>query len=105
MAVVPCPYCYNRINQSRLAYVCLGKGVAGGAVKCTKAEDIRRRDVTNLRVQSYPIFTVEPRGPLGTPRHAPCPHCRGITGVRACPECHPPLSASFSESRSPLVGI
>jgi hypothetical protein len=105
MAVVACPYCYNRINQSRLAYICLGKGVPGGTTKCAKTQDARRLEVTNVRAQSYPTFTVEPRGPLGTPRLAPCPHCQGVTGFRACPLCHTPLSANFAESRSPMIGI
>lgn len=105
MAVVACPYCYNTINQARLAYVCLGKGVPGGKTRCSKAEDSRRLEVTGVRAQSYPCFTVEPRGPLGTPRLAPCPNCQGVTGVRACPQCHSPLSVNFAESRSPMVGM
>jgi hypothetical protein len=28
-----------------------------------------------------------------------------MSGVRACPVCHTPLSATFAESRSPLIGI
>jgi uncharacterized protein YbaR (Trm112 family) len=105
MAVVACPYCYQRINQSRLAYICLGKGVPGGAARCTKSADERRVEMTGIRVPAFPCFTVESRGPLPAPRQAPCPHCAGVTGVRACPSCHTPLSATFAESRSPMVGM
>jgi hypothetical protein len=105
MAAVACPYCYRRIDRSRLAYVCLGKGVPGGPPRCTRTEDTRRLEMTGIRAQSYPCFTVRGRGLLGTPRTAPCPDCGGPTGVRACPQCHSPLSATFRESRSPMVGI
>jgi hypothetical protein len=105
MATVACPFCYNMINQSRLGYQCLGRGVPGNPARCAKKVDERRRELTNLSVPAYPTFTVEPKGPLGTPRQAPCPHCQGVTGVRACPVCHTPLSATFAESRSPLIGM
>ncbi|MBA2323317.1 MAG: zinc ribbon domain-containing protein [Pseudonocardiales bacterium] len=106
MANVACPYCYNRINQNQLAYQCLGRGVPGGPKKCTKSVDSVRQELTNINVPSFPTFTVEPRGPLlPTPRQAPCPNCLGVTGVRACPLCHTPLSATFLGSKSPLIGM
>lgn len=105
MATVACPYCYNKINQARLAYLCLGRGVPGGTTRCAKAVDPTRSQMTNVSVPSYPCFTLETKGPLGSPRQAPCPTCGGVTGVRACPLCHTPLSATFAESRSPLVGM
>jgi len=105
MAKVPCPYCYHRINQARLAYVCVGRGIPGGPPKCLRRENTRRREVTGIVEQSFPIFAVGANRLGGTPQFAPCPHCRGETGVRACPECHTPVSATFAESRSPMVGI
>ncbi|MGI9004312.1 MAG: zinc ribbon domain-containing protein [Pseudonocardia sp.] len=105
MATVACPYCYNKINQASLAYQCLGRGAPGGKTRCTKAVDSARSRMTNVSVPSYPCFTVETKGLLGSPRQAPCPTCGGVTGVRACPFCHTPLSSTFAESRSPLVGM
>jgi hypothetical protein len=105
MASVACPYCYHTINQSELAYQCLGRGAPGRAERCTRKADPERTRLTNVSVPSYPCFTVGGRGLLRTPRQAPCPHCGGVTGVRACPRCHTPLSSTFAESRSPLVGM
>lgn len=104
MAKVACPYCYNLIDQRGLAYQCLGRGVPGGPTKCTKSVDEKRAKLANISVPAYPTFTVQ-KGLLGTSREAPCPTCLGVTGVRACPVCHTPLSAAFAESRSPLVGV
>lgn len=53
----------------------------------------------------YPTFMAQSRRPFERPRQAACPHCGGLTGVRACPACHTPLSSTFAESRSPLVGM
>ncbi len=105
MAIVACPYCYHRINQARLGYQCLGRGVPGGRTQCTRSIDKDRAKLTNVSVPALPTFLVDPKGPLGTPRQAPCPHCDGVTGVRVCPICHTPLSSTFAESRSPLVGM
>lgn len=106
MATVACPYCYHEINQSQLAYQCLGRGAPGGKVRCSKVVDDDRSRMTNVSVPAYPCFTVAPWGPLGTtPRQAPCPTCGGVTGVRACPFCHSPLSSTFVDGRSPMVGM
>ncbi len=109
MATVACPYCYNLINQAKLAYQCLGRGVPGGS-RCTKREDERRQQLTNVRTAAYPTFVSPPSSPLFSglfrkSRQVACPHCGGRTGVRACPACHTPLSSIFAESRSPLVGM
>jgi hypothetical protein len=108
MATVACPYCYHLINQGKLAYQCLGRGVPGRP-RCAKREDERRQQLTNVRTAAYPTFVPESRSMLGRPlrsvRMAACPHCGGRTGVRACPACHTPLSSIFVESRSPLVGM
>ena len=109
MATVACPYCYHPINQARLAYQCLGRGVPGGP-RCAKREDELRQQLTNVRTAAYPTFVPptflsQPRRSFDSPRQATCPHCGGRTGVRACPACHTPLSSTFAESRSPLVGM
>ena len=109
MATVACPYCYYLIDQGKLAYQCLGRGVPGGP-RCAKREDERRQQLTNIRTAAYPTFVSQSRQLLGSQllgsaRQAECPHCGGLTGVRACPACHTPLSSTFAESRSPLVGM
>lgn len=104
MAMVACPYCYNTINQARLAYQCLGRGSPGSKIRCSRSPDPDRARLTDVNVPSYPVFPAGSRG-LGSPRHAPCPTCGGVTGVRACPVCHTPLSATFVDSDSPLVGM
>ncbi len=109
MATVACPYCYHPINQGKLAYQCLGRGVPGGA-RCAKREDELRQQLTNVRTAAYPTFVPPSRrllggvGKGGSGKSA-CPHCGGRTGLRACPACHTPLSSIFAESRSPLVGM
>jgi hypothetical protein len=109
MATVACPYCYHPINQGKLAYQCLGRGVPGGP-RCAKREDELRQQLTNVRTAAYPTFVPAPRRLLGSigkggAGKSMCPHCGGRTGLRACPACHTPLSSIFAESRSPLVGM
>jgi hypothetical protein len=104
MATVACPFCYHRISQSRLAYICRGRGALGSKVRCTKSVDEERNRITSVRATSYPWFDLPARG-MSHPREAPCPHCGGLTGVRACPVCHSPLSSTFAESRTPMIGI
>lgn len=105
MATVACPYCYHRIDQSRLAYQCRGRGAPGVKERCEKKIDEQRQTMTNTSVPMLPVFTVEPRGLLGTPAQADCPTCKGPTGIRACPVCHTPLSSTFVDSRSPMIGM
>jgi hypothetical protein len=105
MANVACPYCYHKIDQSRLAFQCLGRGVPGNPARCTRSRDEARVRHTGVGDPMFPVFTAPGRGPLGTGSEAACPHCGGRTRVRACPVCHTPLSATFAESRSPLIGL
>jgi len=103
MATVACPYCYHRIDQSRLYFQCTGFA-APGRKSCVKHTDEQRKELTGYAAPAFPAFAGESRA-LAGPRRAPCPACGGVTGVRACPVCHTPLSASFAESRSPLIGM
>jgi hypothetical protein len=105
MATVPCPFCYNKIDQSRLAYRCLGRGVPGGTQTCVKKDNEQRQKEIGVRELSFPTFEVVSKGVMGTPREAACPTCGGVTGRRACPVCHSPLSSTFRTSRSPMVGV
>lgn len=105
MAKVACPFCYSKINQSRLAYRCLGRGVPGNDQRCKKAENKQRQKALAVLEMAYPTFEAEARPLLGTPKEAPCPTCGGPTARRACPICHSPLSSTFRTSRSPMFGV
>jgi hypothetical protein len=105
MATVACPYCYHKIDQARLGYQCLGRGVPGDERRCTRARDDARTLHTGVGDPMLPVFTVRSLSPLGTGKEAACPDCGGRTSVRACPVCHTPLSATFAESKSPLIGM
>jgi hypothetical protein len=105
MATVACPYCYNKIDQSRLAFQCMGRGVPGNPTRCTRSRDDVRVQYTGVGDPMLPVFTVAGRNLLGTGSEAACPTCGGKTSVRACPICHTPLSATFAESKSPLIGM
>ncbi|WP_224401686.1 zinc ribbon domain-containing protein [Pseudonocardia sp. ICBG1034] len=105
MATVACPYCYHRIDQSRLAYLCRGRSAPGVRKRCEKKVDEDRARLTNISVPMLPVFTVEARPLLGSPAQADCPTCQGSTGIRACPTCHTPLPSTFVDSRSPMIGI
>jgi hypothetical protein len=104
MSTVACPYCYHRIRQSRLAFQCKGRGVPGNPARCTRARDDERMRYTGVTDPMLPVFTVPSGNPFGR-RTADCPNCKGPTSTRACPVCHTPLSATFAESRSPLIGM
>jgi hypothetical protein len=92
------------IDQARLAFQCRGRGVPGGAQRCVRARDEVREQLTGVGEPMLPVFTVDLRLP-GIGREARCPRCKGPTSVRACPTCHTPLSATFGESNSPLIGL
>jgi hypothetical protein len=104
MATVACPYCYHRIQQSRLAFQCKGRGVPGNPHRCARRTDPVRVQYTGVIDPMYPVFTVQSRNPLGV-SEAACPHCTGKTNIRACPVCHTPLSQAFVESSTPLIGM
>ncbi len=70
-----CPSCFHRINSSRLAYQCVGRGNA----YCKKEEDEVRRRLTESTQETYPTFM-----PLaGRNAAAVCPVCGGPGKRRA----------------------
>ncbi|MFC5064115.1 TRAFAC clade GTPase domain-containing protein [Actinomycetospora atypica] len=104
MPRVACPYCYERIDDDRLAFRCLGHGAPGGdATTCRPALDPTRQKLTGYAGPSNPVFRAP--GVLRSPRRAKCSSCGGGTGARACPECHTPLPTTFVGSSSPLIGL
>lgn len=92
-----CPFCFQRIDSSRLWYQCLGRGNA----ECKKEADEARKRLTKSTRETYPTFP--PPEKVNGPAY--CPECGGKTNLRACPECHTPLPSDFAESKSPMVGL
>jgi GTPase SAR1 family protein len=96
MPMTVCPYCFHRIDSSRLAYQCVGRGNAD----CKKEQDGVRRMLTGNTQETYPTFI-----PAGHNAAAGCPVCGGPGKRRACPECHTALPSDFAESKSPMIGL
>lgn len=92
-----CPFCFHRIDASRLWYQCLGRG----NTECKKESDPKREQLTGSARETYPTF--EPPEKANGP--AFCGECGGKTNLRACPECHTALPSDFAESKSPMVGL
>lgn len=116
MAITACPFCFQKIDSSRLAYQCTGHG----NVPCEKKEDEARLRLTGSHLESYPTFVPEASGgassilsrnglggarlPL-TASSALCPKCGGQSRRRACPKCHTALPIDFVDSKSPMIGL
>jgi GTPase SAR1 family protein len=96
-SIMVCPFCFHRIDASRLWYQCLGRGTA----ECTKEVDKPRQELTKSVLETYPSFP-PPEGVSGPAR---CPKCGGKTNLRACPDCHTALPSDFAESKSPMIGL
>jgi GTPase SAR1 family protein len=92
-----CPFCFERIDSSRLWYQCLGRG----NTECKKEVDEARKRLTNSARETYPTFA-PPEKAAGPGR---CPECGGKTNLRACPECHTALPSDFADSKSPMIGL
>ena len=102
MFQVTCPFCYHRINWTRLPFVCSGKN-APGFERCQQAVDPLRKSETLSEEPMYPVFP-PPRMGVPSPRQALCPSCQGRTGQHACPACHTPLPSNFGRG-SPVIGL
>ncbi|TVT59470.1 zinc ribbon domain-containing protein [Amycolatopsis rhizosphaerae] len=96
-----CPYCYHRVDLWTLHFQCTGRP-SPGKPQCTKSVDEDRKRLTGYASPSWPTF---PRPSNRRGRLESCPDCGSSTGIRACPVCHTPLPANFSDSRSPLIGM
>lgn len=92
-----CPFCFHRIDVSRLWYQCLGRGSA----ECKKGVDKAREELTKSTLETYTSFAP----PVGVTGPVKCPTCGGRTNLRACPDCHTALPADFAESKSPMIGL
>lgn len=100
MAFAACPFCFAKVDTSRLAYQCSGRG--SGDKRCEQGEDEQRVKRTGSHTLSYPTFL-----PPATNGRQPvtCPDCGGPARRRACPACHTPVPESFVGSDSPMLGI
>jgi hypothetical protein len=103
MAKLACPYCYHRIDGSRLWFQCTGRGSPGKPGCQAQRDDARTRE-TGYRDAALPSFPPKPRTPI-VGRHADCPACGAVTGIRVCPCCHTPVSSNFGASKSPLIAM
>jgi len=100
MASTACPFCFRKIDSSRLAYQCAGRG----NVECKKSEDEARFKLTGSKLETYPTFLPDSKG--GNRNGSPsCPTCGGPARRRACPECHTALPIDFVDSKSPMIGL
>jgi hypothetical protein len=96
MASVACPFCFQRIDSSKLAYQCLGLG----RKPCKSEVDKDRVELTGNTSPSYPTFVPRDRNAPKT-----CPVCESDKTRRACPLCHTALPIDFVNSDSPMIGI
>ncbi|MGH3533129.1 MAG: TRAFAC clade GTPase domain-containing protein [Pseudonocardiaceae bacterium] len=104
MSTVACPYCYHRIDVTKLRFQCTGRP-APGRTRCVRAVDEDRQRLTGFSGATWPTFPPpESKSPLPH-RLAPCPDCQGQSGIRVCQVCRTPLPANFADSRSPLIGM
>jgi len=96
MAKAACPFCFRRVDTSRLAYQCSNRGNQ----ECVLAVDEKRKAMTGSKVLSYRTF------PAPAGRGEPiCPECGARATRRACPECHTSVPIDFVGSDSPMIGI
>lgn len=96
MPVAACPFCFNRVDTSRLAFQCTNRRGT-----CTQAVDPVRVQVTSSSTPSFPTFL----SAAGRTVDPPCPTCGGPCRRRACPTCHTAVPADFVDSASPVFAI
>jgi GTPase SAR1 family protein len=97
MAITVCPFCFRKVDSSRLAYQCAGRG----NIECKKEEDEARVRLTGSHLETYPTFLPTP----GRNASTNCPKCGGPAKRRACPQCHTALPIDFVDSKSPMIGL
>jgi len=88
-----CPFCYQRIDPSRLWYQCVGRNG-----RCTKAVDPERLRWTKSTLETFPSFAPTRRVSSNV-----CPWCQGPTNMRACPTCHTALGSGSRAARALLT--
>ena len=97
MPITPCPFCFSKIDSSKLGYLCAGQG----HVKCTKEVHPERVKITG---NATPLGRyLEPTA--GRKGEAQCDACQGKTRRRACTVCRTGLSIDFVDSKNPMLGM
>jgi GTPase SAR1 family protein len=96
MPQAPCPFCFRKVDTSKLAYQCTGRGTT----PCAKAEDPVRVAMTGNRSETYPTFDA----PTERGKKPLC-KCGAEARRRACPACHTALPIGFVDSDSPMIGL
>ncbi|HET7018360.1 MAG TPA: hypothetical protein VFI65_30860 [Streptosporangiaceae bacterium] len=97
MPITVCPFCFRKVDSSKLAFQCVGRG----NVDCKKGQDEARVRLTRSLVETFPTFMPE----SGRGSSPPCPTCGGPSPRRACPQCHTALPTDFVDSKSPMIGL
>lgn len=101
-AGVPCPYCYNAIDLSKVAFRCTGQTQAG-RTPCAPRPDTARQQFLSDGAPAMPIISTGGAQVLGK-GGAVCPDCGARSAVRCCPHCHSLLPHSLDHN-SPLYGL
>jgi ABC-type dipeptide/oligopeptide/nickel transport system ATPase component len=90
-----CPFCFEKIDSSRLAYQCSGRGNK----QCEKEPDEVWRELTGATRLTYHTFVPQPG------KQPTCDKCGALAKRRACPTCHTALPIDFVDSKSPMIGL
>jgi len=97
MPITACPFCFTKVDTTRLAYQCTNRGTT----TCVQDSDPKREDMTGSSARTYPTFSAAPeRG-----KDAICEVCGGPARRRACPNCHTAVPSDFVGSDSPMIAI
>jgi hypothetical protein len=93
-----CPYCFRKIDPSRLARQCSGRG----DIECKKTTDEARMRLTGSMMATYPTFLPSE---ADNGQDVNCGVCGGLASRRACPECHTAMPIDFRDFGNPLIGL
>ena len=98
MPSTACPFCFSKIDSSKLGFLCAGQG----HVKCPKEVDEERVKITG---NATPLGRYLPPAAAKKRGIAECGNCHGETRRRACTVCRTGLSIDFVDSKNPMLGM
>ena len=98
MPTTACPFCFSRIDSSKLGYLCAGQG----HVKCLKEADPERVKITG---NATPLGRYLDPTAAKKKGIADCDKCHGETRRRACTVCRSGLSIDFVDAKHPMLGM
>jgi len=99
VALLACPYCYERFAEKQIEFRCTGRAGPGGTT-CTRARDQKLADRIGLSTPMAPAFAADGRKLTAT-----CPQCKGSTQYRICPRCHSQLPVHFGKVDNRLIAM